>query len=78
MSAAGHGASAFLHTSESLQGCSLSNQEFEIAVKLRLGSKIYANLSETCVCGHAIDTGGTCSDADRGMNGTVAVPQLTK
>ena len=58
MSAAGHGASAFLHTPEYLPGCSISNQEFEVAVKLRIGATVYANLPSLCACGHAIDPTG--------------------
>ena len=54
MSAARHGASAFLHTLKNLPGCLMSNQEFEIAVKLRLGSKIHHNLPEVCSCGAVI------------------------
>ena len=40
---------------ESLNGCSMSNQEFEIAVKLRLGCKVHPNLPDICSCGTALD-----------------------
>ena len=55
MSAAGPGAAAFLHAPEFIPGCALSNQEFEIATKLRLGTTILANLPTTCICGSHID-----------------------
>ena len=50
MSAAGSGASSFLHAPKVIPECALSNQEFENAVKLRLVSKIYANFPNSCVC----------------------------
>ena len=55
MSAAGTGAAAFLHAPEMIPGCALSNREFELAVKLRLGSPIHHNLPGTCICGQHID-----------------------
>ena len=55
MSAAGHGSSAFLHTPESLPGCAMSNQEFEISVKLWLWTTMHPNLPDICSCGEAID-----------------------
>ena len=73
MPAAGPGACSFLHAPEGISGCALSNQEIEIDVKRRLGSKIYANLPDTCVCKHA-----NRGPPDGGMNGTVTIPQLTK
>ena len=57
-SAAGTGAAAFLHAPEMIPGCALSNQEFELAVKLRLGAPIHHNLPETCICGQHIDQFG--------------------
>ena len=58
MSAAGHSASVFLHTPENLPGCSMSNQEFDIVVKLRLGLTIHPNLPDVCSCGASIDAAG--------------------
>ena len=51
MSAAGEGAAAFLHAPKILQGCSMSNTEFELAVKLRVGAPILNNSPTTCDCG---------------------------
>ena len=36
----------------------MSNAELEVAVKLRLGSKIHAHMPHTCICGADIDPEG--------------------
>ena len=58
LSAAGSGAAAFLHAPECIQGCALSNREFELAVKLRLGADIHHMLPDTCLCGEPLDLRG--------------------
>jgi hypothetical protein len=58
MSAVGHGASAFLHTSENLLGFLMSNQEFEITVKLRIGAKIHSDLPDHCTGEVILDSAG--------------------
>ena len=58
MSAAGEGAAAFLQTPEILQGCAMSNTEFELVVKRRLGAPILVSAHSTCVCGEAMDQFG--------------------
>ena len=58
MLAAGPGASALLHVPEFFPGCSMSNREFELAVKLCLGATILPNLPSTCACGAHIDSTG--------------------
>ena len=44
-----------MHAPKFIPRCALSNQEFEIATKLRLGTTIFANLPTTCICGSQID-----------------------
>ena len=55
LSASGTHASAFLHVSDNIPGCSLSNAQFEIAVRLRLNAPVHVHLPPTCVCGEVID-----------------------
>ena len=58
LSASGTHASAFLHVSDNIPGCSLSNAEFKIAVRLRLNAPVHVHLPPTCVCGEVIDPQG--------------------
>ena len=58
LSASGTHASAFLHVSDNIPGCSLPNPEFEIVVQLGLNSLVHVHLPPTCVCGEVIDSQG--------------------
>ena len=58
LSASGQGAAAFLSANQILPGQGMSNAELEVAVKLRLGSKIHAHMPHTCICGADIDPEG--------------------
>ena len=58
LSASDQGAAAFLSANGSFLGQGMSNAELEVAVKLRLGSKIHAHMPQTCICGTDIDPEG--------------------
>ena len=58
LSASGTHAAAFLHVSDNMPGCSMSNAEFEIAVRLRLNAPVHTHLPTICSCGEAVDPQG--------------------
>ena len=51
-------ASAFLHVLADSRGCALSNKEFKIAVKFRLGLAVVPNVPAACICGACPDPQG--------------------
>ena len=71
---------AFLHTPQFLQGCALSNREFEIMVELRLGGTIHQALPATCIYGAALDTPGDqllkCKRGNEWDTGHTAINQV--
>ena len=74
MPAAGHVASAFLHTPENLPGFLMSNQKFEVATKPRLDTKVHPSLPEVCTCGARIDAAGDhLLNAKEAMHGIIPV-----
>jgi hypothetical protein len=52
------GAAAFLRTPAKTPGASFSNQEFQIAVKIRIKAPLSLACPETCICGHSMDDYG--------------------
>ena len=58
LSASGQGAAAFLNAIPNMPGCSLSNQEFELALKIRLNAQLHVAMPHSCICKEEIDPYG--------------------
>ena len=57
-SCSGTGAAAFLRVPASYPGCFFTNQEFIIAIKIRIKAPLQLLLPSTCICGSSLDDFG--------------------